>query len=99
MPHVEGDNDGIGYGLYGRSVDAGYGVQGYSGSGYPGVFGQSNSGPGVQGNSNRSAAVVSVILQRKYLRWLQLQTTVTAAVAAIITTTVAASKLQEVLQV
>jgi hypothetical protein len=69
MPHVEGDDDGVGYGVYGNSSSGngvyglsqstdGYGVVGENKSsvGY-GVYGKSKGGNGVYGNSNSGNGV------------------------------------------
>jgi hypothetical protein len=55
MPHVEGVDDGVGYGVLGRS-DRGHGVNGRSNSSF-GVIGDSKSGKGVRGHSNSDAGV------------------------------------------
>src|ERR1051325_5804838 len=47
MPHVDGDDDGVGYGVSGNS-SSGTGVYGNSSSGN-GVYGNSSSGNGVYG--------------------------------------------------
>jgi hypothetical protein len=63
MPHVDGFNDGIGYGVYGYSSGRGIGVSGYSGGdigigvdgynySYIGVSGRSYFGKGVDGYSS-----------------------------------------------
>jgi hypothetical protein len=56
MSHVDGVDDGVGYGVFGRSPN-GSGVFGRSNSG-EGVVGNSNSGEGVVGNSNSGEGVV-----------------------------------------
>src|ERR1044072_7015258 len=48
MPHIDGDDDGVGYGVFGKSS---------SGNG---VYGNSNSSNGVYGNSNGSNGVYGV---------------------------------------
>ena len=58
MPHVDGVDDGIGYGASGKS-DGWTGVQGQSNSGY-GVNGESNSFHGVVGNSQKGVGVLGV---------------------------------------
>jgi hypothetical protein len=58
MSHVDGNDDGVGYGVRGRSNNA-VGVSGNTPSGLAGVFGNSDSGfAGVYGQSNRSVGVV-----------------------------------------
>ena len=56
MPHVDGVDDGIGYGVSGKS-DSWIGVKGQSNSGY-GVNGESNSFHGVVGNSQKGVGVL-----------------------------------------
>ena len=56
MSHVDGVDDGIGYGVSGKS-DGWTGVQGQSNSGY-GVNGESNSFHGVVGNSQKGVGVL-----------------------------------------
>jgi hypothetical protein len=58
MPHVDGVDDGIGYGVSGKS-DIWVGVKGQSNSGY-GVNGESNSFHGVLGKSQSSTGVFGV---------------------------------------
>jgi hypothetical protein len=58
MPHVDGVDDGVGYGVLGKS-DGSAGVKGQSNSGY-GVSGESNSFHGVVGNSQKGAGVLGV---------------------------------------
>jgi hypothetical protein len=58
MSHVDGVDDGIGYGVSGKS-DSWVGVKGQSNSGY-GVNGVSNSFYGVLGNSQSSTAVLGL---------------------------------------
>jgi hypothetical protein len=48
MPHIDGDDDGVGYGVYGNSS---------SGNG---VYGNSSSGNGVCGESETKAAVLGI---------------------------------------
>jgi hypothetical protein len=67
MSHVDGVDDGVGYGVYGKSNGIGVygegnfanGVYGKSSSGY-GVHGLSSSGYGVYGESQTGTAVVGV---------------------------------------
>jgi hypothetical protein len=56
MSHVDGVDDGIGYGVSGKS-DSWIGVQGQSNSGY-GVNGESNSFHGMVGNSQKGVGVL-----------------------------------------
>jgi hypothetical protein len=58
MSHVDGVDDGVGYGVLGKS-DGSAGVKGQSNSGY-GVSGESNSFHGVVGNSQKGAGVLGV---------------------------------------
>jgi hypothetical protein len=58
MSHVDGVDDGIGYGVSGKS-DSWIGVKGQSNSGY-GVNGESNSFHGVVGNSQKGVGVLGV---------------------------------------
>jgi len=58
MPHVDGVDDGIGYGVSGKS-DSWVGVKGQSNSGY-GVNGESNSFYGVLGKSQSSTGVLGL---------------------------------------
>ena len=58
MSHVDGVDDGIGYGVSGKS-DSWIGVTGQSNSGY-GVNGESNSFHGVVGNSQKGVGVLGV---------------------------------------
>jgi hypothetical protein len=58
MSHVDGVDDGVGYGVFGKS-DGWAGVKGQSNSGY-GVSGESNSFHGVVGNSQKGAGVLGV---------------------------------------
>src|SRR5215211_1118749 len=55
MSHVDGVDDGVGYGVYGHS-NSGNGVSGRSNSS-SGVFGRSNSGIGVRGYSESDDGV------------------------------------------
>jgi hypothetical protein len=55
MSHVDGVDDGVGYGVSGKS-DSWVGVKGQSNGGY-GVNGYSNSNPGVYGSSDSSAGL------------------------------------------
>jgi hypothetical protein len=58
MSHVDGVDDGVGYGVYGRSFRGGYGVSGYSDKRYSiGVFGSSIDGRGVVGISQGDYAM------------------------------------------
>jgi hypothetical protein len=58
MPHVDGDDDGVGYGVYGDSKGR-IGVYGKSSSGH-GVYGVSSSGYGVYGLSDTETAVLGI---------------------------------------
>src|SRR5215210_7374935 len=59
MSHVDGVDDGVGYGVSGKSSKgAGYGVYGESDSFGSGVYGKSDIGAGVNGISQKSAGVV-----------------------------------------
>jgi hypothetical protein len=59
MSHVDGVDDGVGYGVSGKSSKgAGNGVYGESDSFGCGVYGKSDSGAGVQGQSQKSVGVV-----------------------------------------
>jgi hypothetical protein len=58
MPHVDGDDDGVGYGVYGNS-NSGSGVNGKSNGGY-GVNGISHSSTGVLGGSHDAYGVLGV---------------------------------------
>ena len=58
MPHVEGDDDGVGYGVYGNS-NSGSGVNGKSNGGY-GVNGISHRSTGVLGGSHDAYGVLGV---------------------------------------
>jgi hypothetical protein len=58
MPHVDGVDDGVGYGVSGKS-DRWVGVKGQSNSGY-GVNGESNSFHGVLGKSQSNTGVFGV---------------------------------------
>jgi hypothetical protein len=59
MSHVDGVDDGVGYGVSGKSsIGAGNGVYGESDSFGCGVYGKSDSGAGVQGQSQKSVGVV-----------------------------------------
>jgi hypothetical protein len=69
MPHVDGVDDGVGYGVFGESDSGGLGVKGHSqisigvlgGSAENfGVNGSSNSGDGVAGGSRDGFGVVGV---------------------------------------
>jgi len=55
MPHIDGDNDGVGYGVFGNS-NSGYGVNGISHSS-TGVLGGSHDGYAVAGVSANSAGL------------------------------------------
>ena len=55
MPHVDGDDDGVGYGVVGSSSRS-IGILGKSDSGY-GIFGSSSSGDGVVGSSRNKNGV------------------------------------------
>jgi hypothetical protein len=70
MSHIEGNDDGVGYGIYGQSNNRQYGtgVRGYSNNQYGtgvqgisqksvGVYGKSNDGDGVRGISINSSAI------------------------------------------
>jgi hypothetical protein len=60
MPHVEGDDDGVGYGVFGKS-SSGNGVYGVSQSTYGyGVYGVCDDGCGVYGLSDNGNAVYGV---------------------------------------
>jgi hypothetical protein len=50
MSHIDGVDDGVGYGVFGKSNSGGLGVKGQSNNGY-GVSGRSNGGSGVLGYS------------------------------------------------
>jgi hypothetical protein len=72
MPHVDGDDDGVGYGVFGRSLNS-HGVRGsagnaifdsnisnvgvYGSSSDLGVLGKSDNGTGVRGESNAGVGV------------------------------------------
>ena len=56
MSHVDGVDDGVGYGVQGRSQRQGYGVVGNS-DGDIGVWGKSDKGTGVVGTSKSSSGV------------------------------------------
>ena len=63
MPHVDGDDDGVGYGVFGSSP-SGNGVRGSTGDAVfdpdandVGVYGTSKSSPGVHGHSNSGDGV------------------------------------------
>ena len=58
MSHVDGSDDGVGYGVFGESNSGGYGVFGESNSGGQGVKGHSQIGTGVDGSSQESFGVV-----------------------------------------
>jgi hypothetical protein len=58
MPHVDGVDDGVGYGVFGKS-DRWIGTKGQSNSGY-GVYGESNSFHGVNGKSQKGFGVFGV---------------------------------------
>ena len=59
MSHVDGVDDGVGYGVYGKSSKgAGYGVYGESDSFGYGVYGKSNISVGVNGISQKGVGVV-----------------------------------------
>jgi hypothetical protein len=59
MSHVDGVDDGVGYGVSGKSSKgAGNGVYGESDSFGCGMYGKSDSGAGVQGQSQKSVGVV-----------------------------------------
>jgi hypothetical protein len=58
MPHIDGVDDGVGYGVSGKS-DRWVGVKGQSNSGY-GVNGESNSFHGVLGKSQSNTGVFGV---------------------------------------
>jgi hypothetical protein len=60
MSHIEGTDDGVGYGVYGESKDRQYGtgVRGYSNNQYGvGVYGISQSNSGVSGKSTTGIGV------------------------------------------
>ena len=77
MSHVDGVDDGVGYGVYGKTI-INVGVDGESDSGY-GVYGLSNSrdgvvgfgphGSGVRGQSNDGHGVVGTSEQRIWCTW------------------------------
>jgi hypothetical protein len=56
MSHVQGEDDGVGYGVWGRSQRQGYEVIGES-DGDNGVWGKSDKGTGVVGYSNSGVGV------------------------------------------
>jgi hypothetical protein len=59
MSHVDGVDDGVGYGVSGKSSEgAGNGVYGESDSFGTGVYGKSSEGAGVNGISQKSVGVV-----------------------------------------
>jgi hypothetical protein len=59
MSHVDGVDDGVGYGVSGKSSKgAGYGVYGESDSFGSGMYGKSNIGAGVNGISQKGVGVV-----------------------------------------
>jgi hypothetical protein len=58
MPHVDGVDDGVSYGVFGKS-DRWIGTKGQSNSGY-GVYGESNSFHGVNGISQKGFGVFGV---------------------------------------
>jgi hypothetical protein len=58
MPHVDGVDDGVGYGVSGKST-GGSGVLGFTKQGY-GVYGHSDSYDGVHGDSQSGTGVVGV---------------------------------------
>src|ERR671921_2894096 len=58
MSHVDGVDDGVGYGVSGKST-GGSGVLGFTKQGY-GVYGHSDSYDGVHGDSQSGAGVVGV---------------------------------------
>jgi hypothetical protein len=59
MSHVDGVDDGVGYGVSGKSSEgAGYGVYGESDSFGYGVYGKSSEGAGVNGISQKGVGVV-----------------------------------------
>ena len=74
MSHVDGVDDGVGYGVSGTSSKgAGNGVYGESDSFGDGVYGKSSSGAGVNGISQKSGGVLGGSQRRLWCGWHERQ--------------------------
>ena len=68
MSHVDGSDDGVGYGVFGESNSGGQGVKGHSQIG-TGVLGDSAEHFGVNGSSQSSAGVAGEQPRRLWCVW------------------------------